>query len=67
MTADASRRPFRPSVTVRTVFASLAAAVAVAAIATMVVACAPTRDTGAPTPAPTLAITVPADHPSRRS
>jgi hypothetical protein len=67
MTADAPRRPFRPSVTVRTVSATLAAAIAMAAIATVVVACAPTRDTGAPTPAPTLAVTVPAGQPSRRS
>jgi hypothetical protein len=61
MTADAFRRSSRPShgVAARTALATLAAAAALAAIATIVVACAPPRDTGAPTAAPTLAAVTP--------
>jgi hypothetical protein len=68
MTVDAARRPYRPSlpVTARTLFAVLATTVALAALATLTVGCAPPRDTGAPTPAPTLAVGPPSEA-SRRS
>jgi len=69
MTADASRRSFRPSLpgTARTLIATLAATAALVALATVVFGCAPPRDTGAPTPAPTLAAVAPSGLVSRRS
>jgi hypothetical protein len=69
MTADAPRRPIRPSIPVatRTAITMLAGAATLAAMASLLVACAPPRDTGAPTPRPTLAITTPLNQTSRRS
>ena len=69
MTVDAARRSYRPSlfVTARTLLAMLATTVALAALATVTVGCAPPREPGAPTPAPTLAAGPPVSEAARRS
>ena len=54
MTLDASRRPNRPSVPIAMCGAAVTAA-ALVALATVVVACSPPRETGPPTPRPTTA------------
>ena len=54
MSADASRPPTRSSLRAAA-WAILCTTVALTAVATLVVACTPPRDTGVPTPGPTIA------------